>query len=326
MFDYLTLRKQQVVVDGATSSQVPVASGVPQCSVLGPLLFSIYINGITEVSISPHSYRVLYADDVLLYCGISQPKEDLLTVQSDIDELEKWSEEQLLQMNPSKCKYMIISRKHKPISNEGILLRLGGTTLGEVESFKYLGILLHKHLTWTEHISGICSKVKQILGLIYRQFYNNSSCATLKRLYLSLVRPHLEYACQLWDPYTQNDINKLESVQKFALKLISHCWDAGYEELTRLLNVPMLSKRRLHLKLAQVYKIVHGLCDFPEGIFQIELAHSSRLTRDQTLHCPFAWTNLIIITISLYPAVSEHGTHLRWTLYKLKVSGPSSSH
>ena len=98
LFDYLTLRKQQVVVDGATSSQVTVASGVPQGSVLGPLLFSIYINGIAEVGISPHSYCVLYADDVLLYRGISQPKEDLLTVQSDIDELDKWSEEQLLQM------------------------------------------------------------------------------------------------------------------------------------------------------------------------------------------------------------------------------------
>ena len=90
----------------------------------------------------------------------------------------------------------------------GILVRLGGTTLGEVESFKYLGILLLKHLprghlTWTEHISGICSKAKQILGLIHRQFYNNSSSATLMQLYLSLVCPHLEYACQLWDPYTQ---------------------------------------------------------------------------------------------------------------------------
>ena len=77
--DYLTMRRQQVVVDGATSSQADVVSGVPQGSVLGPLLFSIYINGITEVGISPHSYRVLYADDVLLYRGILQHKEDLLT-------------------------------------------------------------------------------------------------------------------------------------------------------------------------------------------------------------------------------------------------------
>ena len=164
---------------------------------------------------------------------------------------------------------MIISKKHKPNSNDGVLLLLGEITLGEVESFKYLGVLLHKHLTWSEHISGVCSKAKQILGLIYRQqFYNNSSSATLKQLYLSLVRLNLEYACQLWDPYTQNDINKLESVKKFALKLISHCWDASYEELTRLVNAPMLSKRRVHLKLAQVYKIVHGLCDFPDSIFR----------------------------------------------------------
>ena len=98
-------------MDGATSNQVSVVSGVPQGSVLGLLLFSIYINGITEVSISPRSYRVLYADDVLLYRGISQPKEELLTVQLDINELEKWSEDQLLQMNPSKCKCMHVCVK-----------------------------------------------------------------------------------------------------------------------------------------------------------------------------------------------------------------------
>ena len=128
-------------------------------------------------------------------------------------------------------------------------------------------------------------------GLIYRQFYNHSSPSTVKQLYLSLVRPHLEYACQLWDPYTQNDVNKLKSVQKFALKLVSHRWDAGYEELTRLVNVPMLSERWLHLKLVQVYRILHGLCDFPDDILQIQLVHSSRLARAQTLHCPFARTN-----------------------------------
>ena len=98
----------------------------------------------------------------------------------------------------------------------------------------------------------------------------------------------MEYVCQLWDPYTQNDINKLESVRKFALKLISHCWDVSYEELTRLVNVSMLSERRLHLKLAQVYKIFNGLCEFADDI---QLAYSSRLARAQTLHCPFAWTN-----------------------------------
>ena len=82
---------------------------------------------------------------------------------------------------------MIISKKHKENSNDGVTLYLGGITLGEVESFKYLGILLHKHLMWSEHISGICSKAKQILGLIYRQFYNNSSSATLSTCTLSVL-------------------------------------------------------------------------------------------------------------------------------------------
>ena len=126
LFDYLTLRKQQVIVDGATSSQCTIVSGVPQGSVLGPLLFSIYINGITEVSISANSYHVLYADDILcyIYRGISQPKEDLHKVQSDINELERWSEEHLLQMNPSKCKYMIISKRHRINPSDGVLLHL----------------------------------------------------------------------------------------------------------------------------------------------------------------------------------------------------------
>ena len=115
LYDYLALRKQWVdlVVDGATSNLVAVVSRVIQGSVLGPLLFSIYINDITKVDLSPQSHRVLYCDDVLLYRGISQPNEDLPSVQSDINKLAKWSEEQLLQLNQGKCKYMIISKKHR---------------------------------------------------------------------------------------------------------------------------------------------------------------------------------------------------------------------
>ena len=163
--------------------------------------------------------------------------------------------------------------------------------LKRLNVIKYLGVLVKNNLTWSGHIAGICSKAKQILGMLYRQYYNNSSPETLKQLYLSLVCPHLEYSCQLWGPYTQQDINRLESVQKFALKLISRRWEYGYEELISLVNIPELSNRRLHLKLARVYKIVHQLCDFPEDVLQSQMAHSNRLARDLTLDCPFARTN-----------------------------------
>ena len=292
LYDYLTLRKQQVVVDGEASDQVSVVSGVPQGSVLGPLLFSIYINDITEVYITPQSYRVLYCDDVLLYRGMSEPKEDLSALQLDINKLASWSDEQLLKLNAKKCKYMIMSRRRKAKTGTeaDVSLYLGGAELEEVECFKYLGVLVQNNLIWSNHISGICTKAKQILGMLYRQFYNNSSPETLKQLYLSLVRPHLEYACQLWDPYTHHDINQLESVQKFALKMISHRWDIGYEELVNLVDLPTLKRRRLHLKLGEVYKIIHELCDFPD-VFQVQATRSNRLARDFTIHCPFARTN-----------------------------------
>ena len=137
-----------MVVDGATSNLGAVVSGVPQGSVLGPLLFLIYINDITKVDLSPQSHRVLYCDNVLLYRGISQLNEDLPAVQSDINKLAKWSEEQLLQLNQGKYKYnMIISKKHRTSLYAGVPLCLGKINLEEVERFKYLGVLVNNNLT-----------------------------------------------------------------------------------------------------------------------------------------------------------------------------------
>jgi hypothetical protein len=170
-------------------------------------------------------------------------------------------------------------------------LFLDGKELEEVNMFRYLGVLIKNNLSWTDHTSEICSKARKILGLLYRHFYGNSSSETLGQLYLGLVRPHLEYAAQLWDPYIQSDIDKLESVQKFALKLVTHQWDTNYDNLLELTDIPKLSERRSHLKLVQVYKIIHNLCYFPEGVFQRQAAHSERLAKTDTLRCPFARTN-----------------------------------
>ena len=182
---------------------------------------------------------------------------------------------------------MILSKKRCPVSSSASLY-LCGSELEVVKLFKYLGVLLSNNLSWSDHISELCSKARKILGLLYRQFYNNANPATIKQLYISLVRPHLEYAVQVWDPYLQGDIDKLEAVQRFALKLISQRWNLGYEEMLSIANVPRLDDRRLHLRLAQVFKIVHG---FPENIFMVQPPHSSRLSRSDTLLCPFARTN-----------------------------------
>ena len=121
---YLTCRSQRVVVNGESSSQVPVVSGVPQGSVLGPLLFIIYINDLAECNFCPGSKLVMYADDVLLYRNILRA-EDYVSLQADLNTIDEWSSSNYLQFNLSKCKYMVMSRK-KNVSSPPTPFTLSG--------------------------------------------------------------------------------------------------------------------------------------------------------------------------------------------------------
>ena len=141
-------------------------------SVRSTILFSIYINDITEVTLSPTSSLVLFADGILYHRPIQDPHQ-FEEVQPDITSLEEWSDDHLLQLNPQKCKSMILSKKRCPMT-KSVPLYLCGSELEEVEIFKYLGVLVSKNLSWSEHISEICTKARQILGLLYRQLYNNA--------------------------------------------------------------------------------------------------------------------------------------------------------
>ena len=114
---------------------------------------------------------------------------------------------------------MVISRKQ--CATYSFVLYLNGVPLERVEIFKYPGVLLRSNLGWSDHITMICSKARKLLVLLYRQFYNHATTDTIKQLYVSLIRPHLEYAAPLWDPHLQKDVDMLENVQKFAMKLIT---------------------------------------------------------------------------------------------------------
>ena len=106
-------------------------------------------------------------------------------------------------------------------------------------------------------------KARKILGLIYRCFYTSSNQEVLKQLYVSLVRPYLEYACQVWDTHLTKDKKLLEDVQKFDYKLAAHQWDSSYQDLLQLFELQTLEERRLHLKLGLMFKIINNLCYFP---------------------------------------------------------------
>ena len=263
IFSYLTERSQSVVVNGATSQPVIIKSGVPQGSVLGPLLFLIYINNISGLSFSSECQLVLYADDLVLF-KVIRTSADFLDFQNDINKVVHWVDINLLTLNSSKCKRMLLTRKTTAMPP--LFLHNGTEMIQEVKTYKYLGIYISADLRWDVHINNICLKCKKLLGLLYRRCANS---AFLYRLYLSLVRPILDYACQVWDPFTKKNIDQLESVQKFALKICAHCWDINYLELLDMFNISNPETRRIYLRLTTFHKVVNG--SFPTHSYNTHL-------------------------------------------------------
>ena len=169
-----------------------MTSGVPQGSVLGPLLFLTYINDLPNGLTSTVQ---LFADDTLLY-GVVVEDADCDNLQDDLNKLEIWQNEWQMQFNPSKCNIICISNKQSPPQRPYFFC---GSKLEQVDSASYLGITVDSKLKWPEHISSISSKASRSLGLIKRNLWN---CPRKVRetVYTSIVRPKLEYASASWDP------------------------------------------------------------------------------------------------------------------------------
>ena len=255
---YLSDRSQVVAVGGELSTTKSVVSEVPQGSVLGPLLFVVYIDDVANRITSLSSISV-YADDIALYRSIRSPA-DYPILQSDITAIVTFVEdEKHLKLNESKCSYMLISRKHSHTIATPLFIKTN-CALEQVDSVKYLGVVLTSDLTWTEHINRICNKTRKLIGLMYIRFHHCHPDLMLT-LYKAFIRPHLEYAAQVWDPHLSKDIELVEKTQKFALRVCTRNWSASYPELLEHCQVPTLSERRTTAKLCHLYKILYGLAD-----------------------------------------------------------------
>jgi hypothetical protein len=218
---FLTTRYQHVVVDGVQSEWVKVRSGVPQGTVLGPLLFLLHINDLPN---NITSQARLFADDCLVYRPI-KCLEDQLALQRDLDTLVNWADTWGMRFNPSKCNIMRISKTSKPLER---MYTMCGTVISQVQDAKYLGVNINENLTWSNHISKVCSKANSTLGFLRR---NLRVCPEGLRetAYFALVRSTLDYSCTIWDPYLKKDIQSLEKVQRRAARFVKHkySWDDG---------------------------------------------------------------------------------------------------
>ena len=263
--NFLSERKQRVVLNGISSDWTDVISGVPQGSVLGPILFILYVNDLPD---KVKSYCKIFADDTKLYKEINNLK-DYEDLQDDIYELCRWTTKWLLFFNANKCKVLHIGNNNPRFDYEMTDKNYNKVNIKVVDHEKDLGVIFQENLKFDLHISFVVNKANRILGLIKRSFVFMDK-STFLCLYKSLVRSHLDYGDLIWFPVLKKHIRMIENVQRRATRILSTLRHLSYSERLQELNLPTLLYRRRRADLIQVFKIIKGFDDIPiEDFFQI---------------------------------------------------------
>ena len=226
---------------------------------LAPLLFLIYIN---DLPLHVSNKVRLYADDVILYSYIYS-MDDCYKLQKDLDSLTMWSNKWQMFFNPRKCEFLRITNKKNFIS---FTYHINDCSIQEVTHAKYLGVVLDQHLSWNDHIKKTASKATKVIGFLQRNLYQ---CPPLVKsnIYKAMVRPIMEYSSTIWDPHTSVNINRVESVQRYAARMCFRNY-SRYSSVTSMLaelNLPTLEERRIRAKLQLFYKIIYHLVSIPDN-------------------------------------------------------------
>ena len=234
---FLTNRHQVVKVNGVKLEKRKVLSGVPQGSVLGPLLFVLYINDLPEVV---RAILYLFADDTKLLKAVTS-RQDSILLQNDINALEEWSRIWLLRFHPKKCHVLTLGKFDN--IRHAHPYQLGDTMLEHVFSEKDLGVIFNSDLSFEEHILAQVRKANSMVGLIKRSFFHLSP-SLFRQLYTTFLRPHLEYAQVVWSPKLRKHSKLLESVQSRATRIVETCKNHPYTRRLEQIGIPTLEYRR----------------------------------------------------------------------------------
>ena len=251
---YLTGRRQKVVIGGEESSILGTNAGVPQGSILGPLLFLIFINDIVEIVENP---IYLFADDASLMKIFNNIHEATVSLNRDLEQLAQWAHTWRITFNALKTVFMIISLKLNPRPNPVLLLN--NIPLKQVHQECYLGMVLTSNMSWKEHTHKLTTKASKKLGLLYTM--KDKLSRTAKRNYYTcFIRPVLEYGGVIFDNFTALESECLERVQRRAAILCTGAFRrTPTNSLLEEVGWDTLANRRKNAKLTLMYKILNNL-------------------------------------------------------------------
>ena len=248
---FLTDRKQRVSVNAETSGWTDVISGVPQGSVLGPLLFIMYV---TDIPDALQNYVSMFADDTKIYQAIDV-QTNSNNLQNDIERLQSWAQLMQMRFHPEKCKVMHMGPTNPKREYQMTMTGDQIHTLQAVEEEKDLGVVIDHQLKFSTHIQAQVNKANRVLGALKHTFTALDRMAFLN-LYKSLIRPHLEYASAAWNPKLKRDKDALERVQRRATRLVDGLSHLSYSERLESLQLPTLHFRRQRTDMIQTFKIL----------------------------------------------------------------------
>ena len=260
-------------MENVFSDYLPVQSGIPQGSILGPLLFVLFINNISS-GINPKTNITLFADDTKIWRRM-ESEEDCAILQRDIDYLNNWRKLNQTKFYPDKCKVVSIISKINRLSFLRLLPKsrfsytLDDRILDYETQEKDLGVIVNDSLTWCDHHRHVINKALQMFGLIKRTFHFVINSTRKRTLYLAIIRSQFEHCSIIWRPVTDTDIDKFESLQKNSIKGILN------ETFVRYSDREIYLKKCKHVNLLPInkkfdlndliffYKIINGYINSP---------------------------------------------------------------
>jgi hypothetical protein len=247
---WLEGRWRRIVLNGCESTWEQVLSGVPQGSVLGPLLFLIFINDLDAVA-GIAEWILKFADDTKA-ARVINSDEDRQSLQAALDSIVNWSVTGGMRFNIKKCKVMHLGRR-----NNNYVYEMAGQKLDKTREEKDLGVIISDNLKPAAQCAKAAKRAQTVLGQISRAFLYRDRTVFMQ-LYKQYVRPHLEFSVQAWAPYNAADVEALKKVQKKAVKMVSGLRSQEYADRLKELRLTTLSERRHQADMLMMYKLRHG--------------------------------------------------------------------